>query len=138
MVLFAQHDVMLDPPFTRLDILSCRNLMIYFSAVLQRRLMPLFHYSLRPGGVLLLGGSETVGRAQVAVHARWTRSRGSTGAATMATDAGPVDFPVQRRRSSRNAAQESNCAPADHAPPAICSRSPIRCCCRSSRRRRCW
>ena len=61
-VLFAQHDVILDPPFTKLDLLSCRNLMIYFNAALQRRLMPLFHYSLRPGGVMLLGSSETMGR----------------------------------------------------------------------------
>ncbi len=61
MVLFAQHDVVLDPPFTRLDILSCRNLLIYFDATLQRRLLPLFHYSLRAGGLLLLGSSETVG-----------------------------------------------------------------------------
>jgi len=61
MVLFAKHDVVLDPPFTRLDILSCRNLLIYFDATLQRRMLPLFHYSLRPGGLLLLGSSETVG-----------------------------------------------------------------------------
>ncbi len=61
MVLFAQHDVVLDPPFTRLDILTCRNLLIYFDATLQRRLLPLFHYSLRAGGLLLLGNSETVG-----------------------------------------------------------------------------
>jgi len=61
MVLFAQHDVVLDPPFTRLDILSCRNLLIYFDTTLQRRLMPLFHYSLRPGGLLMLGSSETIG-----------------------------------------------------------------------------
>ncbi|MGG7056517.1 chemotaxis protein CheB [Nitrosomonas sp. ANs5] len=61
-ILFAQHDVVLDPPFTRLDLLSCRNLMIYFDATLQRKLLPLFHYSLCPGGVLLLGSSETVGR----------------------------------------------------------------------------
>lgn len=61
MVMFAQHDVVLDPPFTRLDILSCRNLLIYFDATLQRRLLPLFHYSLRPGGLLLLGSAETVG-----------------------------------------------------------------------------
>ena len=50
MVLFAQHDVILDPPFTKLDLLSCRNLLISFNAALQRRLMPLFSYSLRPGG----------------------------------------------------------------------------------------
>lgn len=61
-VLFAQHDVILDPPFTKLDLLSCRNLMIYFDATLQRRLLPLFHYSLRPGGVVVLGSSETIGR----------------------------------------------------------------------------
>ncbi|MGM0702885.1 MAG: chemotaxis protein CheB [Pseudomonadota bacterium] len=62
MVLFAQHDVVLDPPFTRLDLVSCRNLLIYFDQSLQRKLIPLFHYSLRAGGVLLLGSSETVGR----------------------------------------------------------------------------
>jgi two-component system CheB/CheR fusion protein len=62
MVLFAQHNVLLDPPFTKLDVLSCRNLMIYFDASLQRSLLPLLHYSLRPGSVLLLGSSETVGR----------------------------------------------------------------------------
>lgn len=61
-VLFAQHDVILDPPFTRLDLIACRNLLIYFDLALQRRLLPLFHYSLRPDGLLLLGSSETIGR----------------------------------------------------------------------------
>jgi len=61
-VLFAQHDVILDPPFTKLDLLACRNLLIYFDPMLQRRLLPLFHYSLRGNGLLLLGSSETVGR----------------------------------------------------------------------------
>lgn len=61
-VLFAQHDVILDPPFTRIDMISCRNLLIYFDTQLQKRLIPLFHYSLRPGGLLLLGNSESVGR----------------------------------------------------------------------------
>jgi two-component system CheB/CheR fusion protein len=107
MVLFAQQDVLLDPPFTRLDILSCRNLMIYFSATLQRRLIPLFHYSLRSGGVLLLGGSETIGRAQrlftpLDLKSRFYQRSDSGG------DAGPVDFPVQRRWTSRSPTQESN------------------------------
>ncbi len=62
LVLFAQQDVVLDPPFTRLDLISCRNLLIYFDQTLQRKLIPLFHYSLRAGGVLVLGSSETVGR----------------------------------------------------------------------------
>ena len=61
-IVFAPHDVIVDPPFTRLDLLCCRNLLIYLTAPLQRRLLPLFHYSLRPGGMLLLGSSETVGR----------------------------------------------------------------------------
>lgn len=61
MVLFAQHDVVLDPPFTKLDILCCRNVLIYFDATLQKRLLPLFHYSLKPNGVMLLGSSETAG-----------------------------------------------------------------------------
>lgn len=61
MVLFAEQDVVLDPPFTKLDLISCRNLLIYFDASLQRRLLPLFHYSLRKGGLLLLGSAETTG-----------------------------------------------------------------------------
>jgi len=61
-ILFAQHDVILDPPFTKLDMIACRNLLIYFDAKLQRRLIPLFHYSLRDQGLLMLGHSETVGR----------------------------------------------------------------------------
>ncbi|MCL7939741.1 PAS domain-containing protein [Halomonas sp. ATCH28] len=62
LVLFAQQDVVLDPPFTHLDLISCRNLLIYFDQSLQRKLIPLFHYSLRARGILLLGSSETVGR----------------------------------------------------------------------------
>ncbi len=61
-VLFARHDVILDPPFTKLDLIACRNLLIYFDLRLQRRILPLFHYSLRPNGLLMLGSSETIGR----------------------------------------------------------------------------
>ncbi|MGF2733696.1 chemotaxis protein CheB [Marinobacter sp. DUT-1] len=61
-VLFARHDVILDPPFTKLDLIACRNLLIYFDLALQRRILPLFHYSLCPNGLLMLGSSETVGR----------------------------------------------------------------------------
>lgn len=63
MVLFAQHDVILDPPFTRVDLIICRNLLIYFDPKLQRKLLPLFHYCLRDAGVLMLGSSETIGRS---------------------------------------------------------------------------
>ncbi|WP_449285745.1 chemotaxis protein CheB [Marinobacter sp. PE14] len=61
-VLFAQHDIILDPPFTKLDMIACRNLLIYFDLTLQRRILPLLHYSLRPNGLLMLGSSETIGR----------------------------------------------------------------------------
>lgn len=61
MLLFARHDLTSDAPFSRLDLVSCRNLLIYFNARLQQRVLPLLHYVLRPGGLLLLGGSETVG-----------------------------------------------------------------------------
>lgn len=61
MVIFAPQNLVMDPPFTKLDILSCRNLLIYLTAEVQKKLMPLFHYSLTPGGILLLGSAETVG-----------------------------------------------------------------------------
>jgi len=115
MVLFAQHDVILDPPFTRLDILCCRNLMIYFDAALQQRLVPVFHYSLRPGGVLLLGGSETVGRGQamfIPLHPKtrlyWRNDNRS--APNMAV------FPTPRRLSSPSATLETTVAHPNTAP----------------------
>ena len=60
---FARHDVTRDPPFSRLSLLSCRNLLIYLDETLQRQVIPLFHYSLNPNGFLNLGPSETIGRA---------------------------------------------------------------------------
>ena len=61
MVVFAPQNVIMDPPFTRIDILVCRNLMIYWEQELQKKLIPLFHYSLNSGGVLFLGSAETIG-----------------------------------------------------------------------------
>ncbi|HSO45246.1 MAG TPA: chemotaxis protein CheB, partial [Rhodoferax sp.] len=61
MVIFAEQNVIFDPPFTKIDFLSCRNLLIYLEAGLQDKLLQLFHYSLNPGGFLLLGNSESVG-----------------------------------------------------------------------------
>jgi len=60
--IFAQQNVIKDPPFSRLDMISCRNLLIYLSPVLQKKLIPIFHYALTKRGVLLLGTSETIGR----------------------------------------------------------------------------
>jgi two-component system CheB/CheR fusion protein len=61
MVIFAPQNIIMDPPFTKLDFLSCRNLLIYLTAEVQKKLIPLFHFSLRRGGILLLGSAETVG-----------------------------------------------------------------------------
>ncbi|MDF2435888.1 MAG: Chemotaxis protein CheR [Bacteroidota bacterium] len=61
MIIFAQHNIIKDSPFTKVDLLSCRNLMIYLNSELQKKLVPLFHYSLNKEGLLFLGNSETVG-----------------------------------------------------------------------------
>jgi two-component system CheB/CheR fusion protein len=60
-IVFAVQNVLVDPPFTKLDILSCRNLLIYLTSELQKKLLPLFHYTLNPGGVLFLGSAESIG-----------------------------------------------------------------------------
>jgi two-component system CheB/CheR fusion protein len=61
MLIFSEHNIIKDPPFSRLDMISCRNLLIYMNVSLQRKLIPLFHYSLRPSGIMFLGSSETIG-----------------------------------------------------------------------------
>ena len=63
MVIFAPQNLVMEPPFTKLDVLSCRNLLIYLETELQKRLFPLFHYSLNPGGILVLGSAESIGQA---------------------------------------------------------------------------
>jgi two-component system CheB/CheR fusion protein len=62
MCIFSQHNVIRDAPFSRIDLISCRNLLIYLNSDLQDRVMPLFHFALRPGGFLFLGPSENVTR----------------------------------------------------------------------------
>jgi two-component system, chemotaxis family, CheB/CheR fusion protein len=60
---FARHDVTKDPPFSRLDVVSCRNVLIYLDAKAQRKVLPTFHYALNPTGVLILGSAESTGAA---------------------------------------------------------------------------
>ena len=60
MIVFAVQNLVADSPFSNLDILTCRNLLIYFQPELQKKVLPLFHYSLKPGGVLFLGNAESV------------------------------------------------------------------------------
>ncbi|RVB80336.1 chemotaxis protein CheR [Mesorhizobium sp. M6A.T.Cr.TU.014.01.1.1] len=59
---FSPHSVVRDPPFSRMDMVSCRNLLIYFGSNIQNRVIPIFHYALKPGGYLFLGTSESVGQ----------------------------------------------------------------------------
>jgi two-component system CheB/CheR fusion protein len=68
MVIFAPHSLLVDPPFTKLDILTCRNLMIYLGPEVHEALLPRFHFSLNPGGMLMLGSSESVGTATNLFH----------------------------------------------------------------------
>lgn len=60
MIVFSAHNLISDPPFTKVDLISCRNLLIYLGSHLQKKLIPLFHYALKPGGFLFLGPAETL------------------------------------------------------------------------------
>ena len=60
MCIFSTHNLIKDPPFSRLDLVVCRNLLIYLESELQRHVASLFHYALRPGGYLFLGPSESL------------------------------------------------------------------------------
>jgi two-component system, chemotaxis family, CheB/CheR fusion protein len=61
MIVFSEQDIIKDPPFSKIDLLSCRNMLIYMDGELQKKLTPPFHYALNPGGFLFLGPSEIVG-----------------------------------------------------------------------------
>lgn len=93
MVVFAVQNVIKDPPFTRLDLLSCRNLLIYLEPEQQDRLIPTFHYALKPGGVLFLSTSESITshpQLFAAVNRKWKFYRAShapaAAGATLARD----------------------------------------------------
>ncbi len=73
-IVFARHDLIRDPPYSRLDLITCRNVFIYFNARLQERIAPLFHYVLNPQGYLMLGKSENVSQFSElfeTVYNRW-------------------------------------------------------------------
>jgi PAS domain S-box-containing protein len=63
MIVFATHNLIESPPFSKLDLICCRNVLIYLNPIVQRKVLPLFHRSLNPGGFLLLGPSESIGAA---------------------------------------------------------------------------
>lgn len=73
MVIIAKQDLIKDPPFSKLDLIVCRNLLIYLNATLHKKILPLFHYSLNSGGVLMLGPSESIGGSELfsIIDKRW-------------------------------------------------------------------
>ena len=92
MVIFSPHSLIMDPPFTKLDILTCRNLLIYLDPEMQKKLFPLFHYSLNSGGVLVLGNAETTGQFTGLFSTVCAKSRIYQRIDT-AVRADPVEFP---------------------------------------------
>ena len=107
MIVFAPQNLIMDPPFTKLDLLCCRNLLIYFTGELQKKLLPLFHYTLNPGGILFLGSSESIGGFQdlfTTVDNKWKvfQRKESPGAMT-----GLVEMPTALLPQEQGKAQAS-------------------------------
>ena len=91
-VVFASQNLISDPPFSKLDLISCRNLLIYLEPEVQSKIIAMFHFSLNPGGCLLLGPSETIGRATdrfEAVSAKWRLFR-----RVETNTRGLIEFPI--------------------------------------------
>ncbi|HEY4592827.1 MAG TPA: CheR family methyltransferase, partial [Thermoanaerobaculia bacterium] len=107
MCVFARHNVLTDPPFSQMDLISCRNLLIYLDPALQQKVVPLLHYALKPAGFLLLGSSETIGsyrdlfEAADARHKTYAK-KSSTRRLTFGPAAG---FPQQSGKPGRGPAR---------------------------------
>jgi len=118
MVVFAIQNVIKDPPFTKLDLLCCRNLMIYLEPELQNRLIPAFHYALKPGGVLFLSPSESTGNHPElfsALNRKWkfyraTHSVASSRAVMASGMAWAADGSVKAPEEAMKKAKETNFA----------------------------
>lgn len=116
LVVFASHDITRDPPFARIDLLSCRNLLIYFEAGMQLQVLERCAYSLRPGGILFLGTAEGTGRASSLFTAlpgrRWLYRRSRTTHASSTLDFLPVSraFPMATGSSTPNPGRSSRLA----------------------------
>ncbi len=96
-VVFAEQDLIADPPFSKVDLISCRNLLIYMGGELQRKVLPLFHYALNQDGYLFLGNVESVGEFGdlfAAVDRKWKifQRRGAVGVRR-----GAIEFPTLAR-----------------------------------------
>ena len=96
---FSRHNILTDSPFSRIDLISCRNLLIYLEPVLQQKIMSLLHYALKPAGVLWLGGSETIGSYRNLFEADDSRHRIYSRKPGTSTDRG--HFALQHSGSPR-------------------------------------
>jgi two-component system CheB/CheR fusion protein len=132
MLVFAVQNLLRDPPFTKLDLIVCRNVLIYLTAEVQKRLLPAFHYALRPGGLLFLGSSETIGGLGMlfeTVDAKWKihRRKELTAAIPLPMDrsAGhrgepdPLPAPASRPGQASMAAHVQRLLLARFAPPSV-------------------
>ena len=107
-VVFTVQDILIDPPFSRLDFVSCRNLLIYLLPEAQAKIAAMFHFALRPGGILLLGNAETVGQTEgrfdvVSKSARIYRHSGAnrTGEVRFPLAAPDAAWPHRRREADQ-------------------------------------
>ena len=97
MVVFAPQNVIKDPPFTKIDILTCRNMLIYMEPELQKKLISLFNYSLNPGGIIILGIAEAIGSQTEGFEDLDARLKVYKRSAKFLTPA-PIDFPSSFHR----------------------------------------
>jgi len=109
MILFSRHDLTENPPFLRLDLISCRNLLIYFNQNLQQQVFPVFHYALNPRGILFLGRSESVGSftdlfdAENAKHRMFRRRGSATGVPRFSGSYGRQKVQIPKTTGKREA-----------------------------------
>jgi two-component system CheB/CheR fusion protein len=104
MCIFAKQNVAKDPPFSNLDLVSCRNLLIYLGPVLQKRVVPSLHYALKPSGYLMLGGAESLGTFSeyfTPVDKKNKIYKKKESAARLVTYFGSVDYGVRRGREGK-------------------------------------
>lgn len=134
-VIFAPHNVIKDPPFTKLDLIACRNLLIYLQPEMQKKVLSMFHFALRPRGYLFLGASETVGELagdfdtldmkwRIYQKSRPTRLTLDTRSAilgAMRTTGGAADLSVQIRSTPNDSvlSRAYETLIADYAPPCL-------------------
>ncbi len=115
-VVFAVQSVIKDPPFSGLDMISCRNLLIYLSPKLQKKVIPLFHYALKPGGFLFLGTSETLGDSAhlfTTIDRKWSIFQRSTEEVEAKL---PQDFPTSTSRKPQQKVHPAPSPPASNKP----------------------